>query len=164
MFDCQQSILYSFVTQCIYSWYKEVYGSWNTVNRNSFNIWAASWPKCTKWLCAQRRLRSAWVSAQSDQSLRCPHEESLGLYLPTECTAKTLIRLGGCPGWSKSSLGAQSFCWFSHEAAQFSLIKQCKLTMDYWTKNKTCNSFIFSLSQWIDGWYGILMSFWSSQQ
>ena len=34
--------------------------------------------KRTKWLCAQRRLRSAWASAQSDQSLRCPHEESLG--------------------------------------------------------------------------------------
>ena len=34
--------------------------------------------KPTKWLCAQRRLRSAWASAQSDQSLRCPHEESLG--------------------------------------------------------------------------------------
>ena len=33
--------------------------------------------KPTKWLCAQRRLRSAWASAQSDQSLRCPHEESL---------------------------------------------------------------------------------------
>ena len=31
--------------------------------------------------------------------------------------AKTLIRLGGCPG-SESSLGAQSVCWFSHEAAQ----------------------------------------------
>ena len=29
--------------------------------------------KPTKWLCAQRRLRSAWASAQSDQSLRCPH-------------------------------------------------------------------------------------------
>ena len=27
----------------------------------------------------RRRLRSAWASAQSDQSLRCPHEESLGL-------------------------------------------------------------------------------------
>ena len=27
-------------------------------------------------------------------------------------TAKTLIRLGGCPGWSESSLGAHSFCWF----------------------------------------------------
>ena len=33
--------------------------------------------KPTKWLCAQRRLRSAWASAQSDQSLRCSHEESL---------------------------------------------------------------------------------------
>ena len=27
--------------------------------------------KPTKWLCAQRRLRPAWASAQSDQSLRC---------------------------------------------------------------------------------------------
>ena len=27
--------------------------------------------KPTKWLCAQQRLRSAWASAQSDQSLRC---------------------------------------------------------------------------------------------
>ena len=34
--------------------------------------------KQTKSVCAQRRLRSAWASAQSDQSLRCPHEESLG--------------------------------------------------------------------------------------
>ena len=34
--------------------------------------------KPTKWLCAQRRLRSAWASAQSDQSLQCPHEEALG--------------------------------------------------------------------------------------
>ena len=27
--------------------------------------------KPTMWLCAQRRLRSAWASAQSDQRLRC---------------------------------------------------------------------------------------------
>ena len=32
-------------------------------------------------------------------------------------TAKTLIRLGG----SESLPGAQSFCWFCHEAAQMSL-------------------------------------------
>ena len=32
-------------------------------------------------------------------------------------TAKTLIRLGGCPGWCESSLGAQSLCWFCHVAA-----------------------------------------------
>ena len=37
-------------------------------------------------------------------------------------TAKTLIRLGGCPGWSESSLGAQPFCWFCHVAAHVHLI------------------------------------------
>ena len=31
---------------------------------------------------------------------------------------RRLIRLGGCPGWSESSLGAHSFCWFCHVAAQ----------------------------------------------
>ena len=43
--------------------------------------------KPTMWLCAQRRLRSAWASAQSDQSLCCPHEERLQ---PIERTAKAL--------------------------------------------------------------------------
>ena len=32
-------------------------------------------------------------------------------------TAKTLIRLGGCPGRSESSLGAHSLCWFCHVVA-----------------------------------------------
>ena len=73
--------------------------------------------KLTMWLCVQRRLRSAWASAKSDQSLRCPYEGSLGPELPNERTAKTLIRLDGCPGWSESSLGAHSFCWFWHVAA-----------------------------------------------
>ena len=45
--------------------------------------------KPTKWLCTQRRLRSAWASAQSDQSLRCQHKESLGPSLPIQRTAKT---------------------------------------------------------------------------
>ena len=35
-------------------------------------------------------------------------------------TANTLIRLGGCPGWSESSLGAHSFFWFCHVAAHMS--------------------------------------------
>ena len=82
--------------------------------------WAASWQNQQNGMCAQRTLRSAWESAQSDQSLLCPHEESLGPKLPNVRTAKTLIRLGGCPGWSDSSLSAQSFCWFCHEAAQIS--------------------------------------------
>ena len=55
--------------------------------------------KPTKWVCAQRRLRSAWPSAQSDQSLRCALSGQLrtqGFFMQI---AKTLIRLGGCPGW-----------------------------------------------------------------
>ena len=32
-------------------------------------------------------------------------------------TAKTLNRLGGCPGRSESSLGAHSFCWSCHVMA-----------------------------------------------
>ena len=42
-------------------------------------IWAASWQNQQNDLCTQRRLRSAWASTQSDQSLCCLHEESLGL-------------------------------------------------------------------------------------
>ena len=58
-------------------------------------------------------------STQSDQSLHCPHEEALVLSYPMSAQLR-LIRLGRCPGWSESSLGTQSFCWFCHEAAQIS--------------------------------------------
>ena len=34
--------------------------------------------KTIKMACAPSEDRSAWASAQSDQSLHCPHEESLG--------------------------------------------------------------------------------------
>ena len=72
--------------------------------------------KRTKWVCIQRRLRSEWAPAQSDQSLRC----ALSVYLSTQAffmqTAKTEIKLGWRPGWSESSLGAQPFCWFCHVA------------------------------------------------
>ena len=37
-------------------------------------------------------------------------------------TAKTLIRLGECPGLSESSLGAHSLCWFCHVAAQINVL------------------------------------------
>ena len=37
-------------------------------------------------------------------------------------TAKTLIRLGGCPGWSESLQGAHSFCSFCHVMAHMLLI------------------------------------------
>ena len=38
------------------------------------------------------------ATAQSDHSLRCPPEDALDPWLPTECYAKTLIRLHGFAG------------------------------------------------------------------
>ena len=43
-------------------------------------------------MCAHRRTKSTYVSAQADQSLRCPHEE-FKLRL-----VKVLIRLRECAG------------------------------------------------------------------
>ena len=53
--------------------------------------------------------------------------------------AKTLIRLDGCPGWSESSLGTQSFCWFWHEVAHVvkgdQVVSQAN-TLFHWKKKK----------------------------
>ena len=84
--------------------------------------------KPTMWLCAQRRLRSAWACTQSDQSLRCPHEETSGPQLPIKRKRKTQIRLGGCPGWSEFSLGAHSFYWFCHVVAHFMTNPESRMT------------------------------------
>ena len=82
-------------------------------------------------MCAQRWLRSAWASAQPDQSLRCPHEETFGPQLPIERTAKTLIRLGGCPGWSESSLGAKTILlvlsWGGSNVREYPAMCQCQV-------------------------------------
>ena len=63
--------------------------------------------KPTKWHVLPGRLRSAWASAQSDQSLCCPHEESLPIEHKVKTDAQTDL----------SSLGAHPFCWFCHEVA-----------------------------------------------
>ena len=61
------------------------------------NAWVLSYP-----LSAQRRLRSACLSAQSDQSFCHPHEEALGPSVPLECQASILML----------------FCTFCHAPAQ----------------------------------------------
>ena len=47
----------------------------------SNNIWATSWQDQQNIICAQRSLRSAWASAQSDQSLRCALNDSSFLHV-----------------------------------------------------------------------------------
>ena len=53
-------------------------------------------------------------------SLRCAFHGKLRTQAFFMRTVKTLIRLGGCPGWSESSQGANSFCWFCHVVAHIS--------------------------------------------
>ena len=68
---------------------------------------------------------------QSDQSLCCALNASLrtqGFFMQT---AKTLIRLGRCPGWSETSLGAHSFCWFCHAAAHIENIHTSSKTAEW---------------------------------
>ena len=85
------------------------------------NIRTSPSEKVPSHMCAQRRLRSACASAQSDQSLRCPREESLHPWLSKMRTVKILTSLREFAGWSESSLGApvrryvlgccRSFCY-----------------------------------------------------
>ena len=42
-----------------------------------------------------------------------------------------LIKLGGCPGWSESLLGAHSFFWFCHVTAHILLMGGHSLDMSY---------------------------------
>ena len=81
-------------------------------------------------MCAQQRqislgIRPVW----SESSLFAWRK--LGLLGTHWAQAKTLIRLGGCPSWSESSLGAQSFCWFCHEAAHYYLLFNSVLTWEF---------------------------------
>ena len=76
-------------------------------------------------MCAQRRLRSAWASAQPGHPpslirvfaarmkkawvLSYPLSEQRRLRSDwADAQAKTPIRRGGCPNWSESSLGAHA--------------------------------------------------------
>ena len=85
--------------------------------------WAATWQNQQNDMCAQRRLRSEWASTQSDHSLRC--QISLGI---CSVWSESLLsawgnigpltcywvhsQMGGCPGWSESSLGTRHFAGF----------------------------------------------------
>ena len=111
------------------------------------DICAGAWENQQNDLCAQRRLRSAWASAQSDQSLCCQHEKNLGslptywvhsedwsLCCPHEINLgslathwqRRLIRLSGCPGWSESLLGAQVILLILPCAGSFLRKKLCR--------------------------------------
>ena len=83
--------------------------------RVQFQNWAASWQNQQNGMCAKQRQISLGICpVWPIFAVRMKKAWVLSYPLSTQ---QRLIRLGGCPGWSVS-LDAQSFCWFSHEAAQ----------------------------------------------
>ena len=66
--------------------------------------------KPTNWHVFTARMKKAWVLSYPLRGQR------------------RLIRLGGCPGWSESLLGAHSLYWFCHEAGQLCLSQRYYFT------------------------------------
>ena len=67
-------------------------------------------------ICANRRLKSSSVSAKSDQTLHCPHED---IKLSKMRPVKILISLRECAGWSESSPSANVQRYVSRRCASF---------------------------------------------
>ena len=76
-----------------------------TINRLTI-IWTATLEIVPPDVCAQQRLKSVCVSAESYQSHHSPREVTLHPCLSRMRIANILIRLCECAGWSESSLGA----------------------------------------------------------
>ena len=57
--------------------------------------------KQTKLKVRPQRFRSALAAAQSDKGLHSALKRKLGVYYSSMQTAKTLIKLGECPGWPR---------------------------------------------------------------
>ena len=82
--------------------------------------------------------KEIWAASWQNQQNGCA---------PGEDSDQTL---SGCPGWSESSLGAKSICWFCHEPAHFISAKvgfiqrsfhlRWLLTKNYTTSVQTRNS------------------------
>ena len=94
-------------------------------------------------------LRSKWAIAWQNQQMTCaPSKDSdQPRHLPSlirvfavrmkkawvlSYPLSTQRRPSRCPGWSESSLGAQSFCWFCHAAAQIKMGKSKQDFMQLW--------------------------------
>ena len=97
------------------------------------NLWlcAAAWENVPSDMCAQQRLRSACASAQSDQSLRCPHEETSCPWRSKMRPVKTLIRQREWAGCSKSSLVAHVRRYVFWRCGWFMLFFVSSISFEY---------------------------------
>ena len=107
--------------------------------------------KPTKWLCAQRRLRSAWASAQSDQSLRCPHEEiKLGSLGTHWAHSEDADQTGRMPRLIWVFAGRSHFVGFVMRRLRYNLKYFCYIRGCVYTSDRGLKNIPFIvLPQWI---------------
>ena len=82
-------------------------------------IWATSWQSQQNDLCTQWRLRSAWVSAQSDQSLLSCSAGSLGPKLSSYRQQRLWSDWADAQTDLSLCWAHLPFCWLCDEAANF---------------------------------------------
>ena len=103
-------------------------------------LWTASWQNQQYGICTQRRLRSAWASAQSDQSSLCAHllaKDPSFLHAHSEDSDQT----GRMPKLIWVFAGRTChFCWFCYEAA---LIILCHRRLHYCCQCKRYQPWFF---------------------
>ena len=88
---------------------------------NKIDTWAATW-KNQQCGCAPREDSDQPGHPPSLIRVFAVHMKKAWVISYPVSAQQRLIRLGGCAGWSESSLGAQSLCWFCHVAAHLSLL------------------------------------------
>ena len=80
--------------------------------------------KPTKWHVSPAKTQislgvSAWTSAQSDQSLRCPHKETLGLSYPLSAQRRLWSAWASAQADLSLRWAHMPFCRFCHTPAHF---------------------------------------------
>ena len=122
-------------------------------NQNTIKIyiWAMPW---------QNQENECMPSKDSDQPGHPPslirvfavHMKKAWVLCYPLSTQWWLIRLGGCPGWSKSSLGAHSFCWFCHVAAHLFMIiicQYCVITFSVFLRKRVFSRRLFEVTGFV---------------
>ena len=125
----------------------------------SSQIWAATW---------QNQQNGCTSSEDSDQPWHLPslirvfavRMKKLWVLSYPLSTQWRLIRLGGCPGWSESSLGAHSFCWFCHVVAHLTLLPTFEAS-DSWQSIQSWGS-LLSLHAWESWLPGASVQTWQT--
>ena len=92
--------------------------------------WTATWENVPSDMSTQQRLKLTCTSAQSGQSLRCLHEETLHPWLSNMSPVKIQLSLRECVGWSESSLSAhiRRYVFWRYGAYPFAVFAG----MSYW--------------------------------